>query len=374
MYDLIVVGGGAVGLYLAAEFQKKGNSVLVLERKKEIGEKVCSGLVSRNILKLLNLNQNQIKNIDFFEKRFLQTRIWIEKSSFNFDGEAYLFNRQKFDEYLFLKAKELGVEIKLGNEVKEIKERGGFVEAETEEGIFKGKILAGCDGAASTVARKSGLPEQKKVLLGVVAYLRQEASGLKCNKDNFPELFFSKKFPGFFLWRLPHKNCIECGIALEPKYKPKEVLEKWLETNRQQATPKESDYSDPTGQAGSRRLREDDLHFQCALIPFFPLKKTAAKRIFLCGDAAGQIKSYTGGGLVYGFICAKIAAEIINPQNPDLSLYEKKWRRELMKEIRLGNLIRKCYRLPNFVKKAGLSFLTKLKEIDQDKPSTIFKI
>ena len=358
MYDLIVVGGSAIGLYLAAEFQKKGNSVLVLERKKKIGEKACSGLVSGHIFDFMPNKDSGF----FVEKVFSGVKIWIENKKFDFYGKAWLLHRQKFDEYLFQGARKEGVEIKLGEEVVKIKEHKNFVKAITKNGeVFHGKILAGCDGVTSKTAREAGLPKQNKLLLGVIIYQQPATSNQQPAKGDFPELFFSKQFPGFFAWRIPYKNFLEYGIALEPKYKPKEVLEKWLKTNLQQTTY-------------NKQLTTNNLQFQSALIPFFPLERTTTRRIFLCGDSAGQIKSYTGGGLVYGLTCAKIAAEVINPQNPNLSLYEKKWRQELMKEIRLGNFVRKCYRLPNFIKKAGLSFLKNFKKIDQDKPSTIFKI
>ncbi len=352
-YDLIVVGGSAVGMYLATEFSKKGNSVLVLERKKEVGGKVCSGLLSKHIFPLLGESAEEIlkENNELIENKFEKARIWIEKKYFDFFGEAWLFNRQKLDEYLFEKAKEAGAEIQFQKEVVAITEEKESVLVKTKNGeSFQGKILAGCDGVLSTVARKMGLPRQKNLLLGVVTYNQMSNDKYQVSKNCFPELLFGKDFPGFFGWRIPRKDCVEYGTALSPERKPKERLEKWLATN--------------------------DLKFQAALIPFYPLKKTTTKRVFLCGDAAGQIKPYTGGGLIYGLTAAKIASKTINPNNPRLEIYEKEWRKGLMGEIRFGNFLRQCYSLPSFFKKTGVSFLNKLQKrgkLDQDKPLTILK-
>ena len=41
MYDVIVVGGGPIGSYVACRLAGEGHHVLVLERKKSIGEKAC---------------------------------------------------------------------------------------------------------------------------------------------------------------------------------------------------------------------------------------------------------------------------------------------------------------------------------------------
>lgn len=348
VYDLIVVGGSAVGLYLAREFLKKGNSVLILERKKSVGGKVCSGLLSQHIFSLLLKSPEEIlkENDDLIENQFEKARLWVGDRYFDFPGKAWLFNRQKLDEYLFQEAIRVGAEIKLEKEVVKVREEEKFVFVKTKDGAeFQGKIVAGCDGVLSTVAKEVGLPKQKNLLLGVIAYNQIPNSKLQVPNDDFPELFFEKDFPGFFAWKIPRKDSIEYGTALKPEKKPKERLEKWLKKSFQ---------------------------FQAALIPLYPLKKTTTKRVFLCGDSAGQIKPYTGGGLIYGFTAAQIASKTINPSDPHLEIYEKEWRKKLMKEIRFGNLLRHCYSLPDFLKRAGLSFLKKKNNLDQDQPLTIF--
>jgi geranylgeranyl reductase family protein len=348
VYDLIVVGGSAVGLYLAREFLKKGNSVLILERKKSVGGKVCSGLLSQHIFSLLLKSPEEILKVngDLIENQFEKARLWVGDRYFDFPGKAWLFNRRKLDEYLFQEAIRVGAEIKLEKEVVKVREEEKFVFVKTKDGAeFQGKIVAGCDGVLSTVAKEVGLPKQKNLLLGVIAYNQIPNSKLQVPNDDFPELFFEKDFPGFFAWKIPRKDSIEYGTALEPEKKPKERLEKWLKKSFQ---------------------------FQAALIPLYPLKKTTTKRVFLCGDSAGQIKPYTGGGLIYGFTAAQIASKTINPSDPHLEIYEKEWRKKLMKEIRFGNLLRHCYSLPDFLKRAGLSFLKKKNNLDQDQPLTIF--
>jgi len=348
VYDLIVVGGSAVGLYLAREFLKKGNSVLILERKKSVGGKVCSGLLSQHIFSLLLKSPEEIlkENDDLIENQFEKARLWVGDRYFDFPGKAWLFNRQKLDEYLFQEAIRAGAEIKLEKEVVKVREEEKFVFVKTKDGAeFQGKIVAGCDGVLSTVAKEVGLPKQKNLLLGVIVNSQPSTFNLQLSKSNFPELFFLKDFPGFFAWKIPRKDSIEYGTALEPEKKPKERLEKWLKKSFQ---------------------------FEAALIPLYPLKKTTTKRVFLCGDSAGQIKPYTGGGLIYGFTAAQIASKTINPNDPHLEIYEKEWRKKLMREIRFGNFLRHCYLLPDFLKRTGLSFLKKKNNLDQDQPLTIF--
>jgi len=343
LYDLIVVGGSAIGLFLAEKFSKKGKSVLVLEKNKTIGKKICSGLVSYHIFDYLP--KNDLKN--FIEKDIKAAKLWVEKTPFLFKGKALVLDREKFDNYLAKRAISAGARVLLQKEVANLQEKSKSVKVFLKSGeCLQSKILAGCDGFHSIVAKKSGFPVQKKGIFGIIVFEKKTPK----KEDNFVELFFSKKFPGFFAWKIPKKDSTEWGVALAKEKKPFKKLKTFL-----------------------KGKNIDFLKAKGAFIPSFPLKKTTKERIFLCGDSAGQIKPYTGGGLIYGFECAKIAAEkIINFQNPNLLEYEKAWRNSLMKDIYFGNFLRKCYFLPSFIKKTGLYFLKKRKNIDQDRPSSLF--
>jgi geranylgeranyl reductase family protein len=344
IYDIIIVGGSAIGLFLAKEFAERGKSVLVLEKNNKIGQKVCSGLVSLHIFDYFS--KEDLDN--FVEKEIRGARLWIGKKPFDFDGRAFVLNREKLDIYLFKKAMRAGAKILLESGVTDIREKNENVEVFLRSGaVFKGKVLAGCDGAHSIVAKKAGFPRQKKLLFGVICYIKETQK----ENDNFVELFFSKNFSGFFAWRIPREELTEWGIALDPKEKPLKKLENFLKGRG-------IDFDNPKG----------------AFIPYFPLKRTSKNRIFLCGDAAGQIKPHTGGGLIYGFRCAQIAAKLINNfQQKEIQDYEKEWRKSLMKEIRVGSFLKNCYSLPNFIKKTGLSFLKNRQNLDQDNPSSILR-
>ncbi|HLC23113.1 MAG TPA: hypothetical protein VJL08_01535, partial [Dehalococcoidia bacterium] len=75
-----------------------------------------------------------------------------------------------------------------------------------------------------------------------------------------------------------------------------------------------------------------------------------ADRMIAIGDAAGQVKPTTGGGIYYGLLCADIAAEVVGRalQADDLSRrrlaeYDRRWKKALQNEIRLGYLSRMVF-------------------------------
>ena len=110
------------------------------------------------------------------------------------------------------------------------------------------------------------------------------------------------------------------------------------------------------------------------LIPIGGVKPSFKGRIALIGDAAAQVKPFTGGGLIYGFTCAKIASETIIPKKPEtLKTYDLFWRKRLAKQIFLGQLIRLFYKFPHILQ--NVLFAMARGEINSniDRPSTFYK-
>ncbi|NYZ78320.1 hypothetical protein H0N96_02885, partial [Candidatus Micrarchaeota archaeon] len=78
-------------------------------------------------------------------------------------------------------------------------------------------------------------------------------------------------------------------------------------------------------------------------------------RVLLVGDAAGQVKATTGGGVVFGGSCARVAARcaaVFIREGKELN-YEREWRREFGKELRLHAAIA---RAKNSLGNSGLDF------------------
>jgi len=68
------------------------------------------------------------------------------------------------------------------------------------------------------------------------------------------------------------------------------------------------------------------------------------------GDAAGQTKPTTGGGIYYGILSAKAAANTVNLafktgdfSTATLRNYEKEWRKQIGPEVRRGVFFRKLF-------------------------------
>jgi digeranylgeranylglycerophospholipid reductase len=94
----------------------------------------------------------------------------------------------------------------------------------------------------------------------------------------------------------------------------------------------------------------EDVHLASKPIAQMPLRQSYAERVLVIGEAAGQVKATTGGGIYYGLLAARLAAETISQafatgcfSATTLQVYERAWRSLLADELALGLSFRKLY-------------------------------
>ena len=353
MHDLAVVGAGPAGSRLARGFAERGHDVVVLERGAVGRPLACSGHVSGDVWRYLP---------DGARDELLQNR--IRGARFHVDGEDYAFykdetvsyaiDRVGMDRVLADAARDAGADVRTGRAVRDVEPDADGVTLRVARGADDGdppdaddvedvraRLVAGCDGPRSTVRGSVGLPEPDEVLQGVLAFTDEDDGG------DFVDVHLD--VPGFFGWRIPRGDSVEYGAACERGAEA--AFEEHVAPDR-------------------------ELTRRCAgHIPVGPPARTASveDRTFLVGDAAGQTKPFTGGGILYGMRAADVAAEAIDPSDPaTLEAYEAGWRDELARDIRLGGLIRRGYRLPSRVQRWGLRAFEGRIEVHMDRPSTLF--
>ncbi|MFB6282185.1 MAG: geranylgeranyl reductase family protein [Haloferacaceae archaeon] len=362
MYDLVVVGVGPAGARVARRFAAAGHDVLALERG-EVGRPLaCSGHVSRDVWEYVpagardDLLQNEVYGARFHAggpdspaHRFYKR-----------DPVSNVIDRVGLDRTLADAARAAGAEVREGHTVTGVEERDDRVRVTATVGDAAGgrtagadggrervtveaRLVAGCDGPASRVRRAVSLPDPDEVLHGVLGFDEDPDDG------DFVDVHLTP--PRFFAWRIPRGDAgVEYGLAAPP----------------------DADVSERFG-----ALVEGygaDVTRRCSgTIPVGPPDRTVADRTFLVGDAAGQTKPFTGGGILYGLTAADAAAETVDPADPaTLADYERAWRDDLGREIRLGAAIRRAYSLPAPVQRAGLSLLSGEIGVHMDRPTTLF--
>jgi flavin-dependent dehydrogenase len=98
------------------------------------------------------------------------------------------------------------------------------------------------------------------------------------------------------------------------------------------------------------RIRNHNPRIKVDVIPIRPIGKSFRERVLVVGEAAGQVKPTTCGGIYYGLISADLASETIGEafvkgrfDDDILNGYERRWKRKLGGELEIGYHFRRIF-------------------------------
>ncbi|MCD6171260.1 MAG: NAD(P)/FAD-dependent oxidoreductase [Thermoplasmata archaeon] len=335
LFDIAIVGGGPVGSMIAKISSSRGYKTIVFEEHDEVGIPVrCAGLVSERVIKIHGEGIiNKIKGADIVFPNGREIRIGGNRV------HAYVINRRIFDKSMAEEAMANGAEYRLEKKVKRINFKNGIFSIEGE----KARILIGADGPKSMVA--------KNFSMGKLQYINAIQGYGKYDMDEqYVKIFLGNDLaPKFFAWIIPAEKA-RIGLGTTEK-NLKQHFKKFLK---------------------NIDARVDEI--TSGLIPI-GLRKFVRKKVALAGDAAGQVKATSGGGLYTGLMAAKILANNIE----NLNNYEKEYMKSIGKELQRCLLLRKIFiklsdnslnKFASFVEK-NVDLINKYGDIDY--PSIVAK-
>lgn len=331
--DVIVIGGGPSGLRVAGRLAAAGLDVRVLEKKPRVGENViCTGIVSREAFDDYGLDRGSVVG------EIRKVRLVSPFSTvLNYEHPrpfACVVDRERFDGALAAAAVAAGAEVVCGRRVDDITAGGEGVELTVRE----------ADGAVSrqtaalaVLASGVDFGLQKKLGLAVPRdFLKGAQVETSLAGPDTTTLYFGRDVaPGAFAWSVP-SGPGRARIGLLTKRDPKASLEKLLATHFD-------------GVPGAPR----ETLIRTKPVAQGLLSGTYGERVLAVGEAAGQTKTTTGGGISYGLACADLAADVVREcfdrtsfAAADLAEYERRWKGLLRKEIVVGHYTRRmCSRL-----------------------------
>ncbi|HEY4455934.1 MAG TPA: FAD-dependent monooxygenase [Pseudonocardiaceae bacterium] len=163
MLDVVIVGGGPVGLFLACELKLAGIDPVVLERLPEPSQADKAHGLTGQVVRLLD-------HRGLFE-RFGGTGAPVPAPLFFFgtiplplhvlgaDNPLYYLpiNQRDIERALAQRAAELGVEVRRGQEVHSLTQFDDHVELLVGDTVLGAKFVVGCDGGHSVVRKQSGI-------------------------------------------------------------------------------------------------------------------------------------------------------------------------------------------------------------------------
>ena len=326
---MAVIGGGPIGSYTAYRLAEEGYGVVVLEANERPGEKVCcTGLVGRECVSSFDIDEKVIlrwaNGARLFSPSGRLLRLWRQ------EPQACIVDRAAFDVAMVNRAQGDGVEYVLSCRVRNVAigdDRVGIeATCQGEKLNFEARAVVIATGFDSKLVEGLGLGKVGDFVMGAQAEV--ETAGV-----DEVEVYFGREIaPGFFAWLVP-TSLSRAKVGLLSRLKPGHYLRKLMSSLKAQG-----------------KIVSAEAELSYGGIPLKPLTRTCGERLMVVGDAAGQVKPTTGGGIYYGLLCADIAANSLHQAliSDDLTAkrlanYEREWKRKLGRELKRGYRVRRFY-------------------------------
>ena len=297
-FDAIVVGGGPSGATAANDLALAGRKVLLLDRAGRI--KPCGGAVPPRLLKDFDVPLEQLCARATSARMVAPSNKAVDMPVG--DGFVGLVDREVFDEFLRTRAANNGATRIDGTfEALERDADGTAVIAYRPKGAargsepvkVRGKVIIGCDGGNSAVAR-AALPANEKPHF-VSAYhevIESPPEGWHGFEGGRCDIFYQGHLsPDFYAWIFPHGDKTSVGVGSAVKgFEMRDAVARL----RQQ-----------TGLDQFKTIRVEG-----APIPLKPRKRwDNGKDVVVAGDAAGVVAPASGEGIFYAMTAGRFAAE-----------------------------------------------------------------
>jgi digeranylgeranylglycerophospholipid reductase len=328
-YDVIVVGAGPAGSYIAYELASSGHDVAVFEEKSAPGLNVCcTGIISTECFQSLDLGMDGILTGVNSAKFFSPSGRCLRLQTKNV--QAYVVNRFLLDKAIASKAQSQGARYFFSCPVIDIVPGKDNLQAVTLHSgaseTFSARAVVLANGFKPKLPRKLGLGTIKKFLVGAQAEIEAK------NVDEL-EVYFSQEIaPGAFAWLVPIAPD-KAYVGLLATSQARLHLQEFLSNLFNQG-----------------RVTSREVQIEQKAVPLGNLDHSYGDRVLVIGDAAGQVKPTTGGGIYFGHLGAKIAAgvldEALNSDNlttSHLSRYQKQCKAKMGKELSRGYRARWAY-------------------------------
>ena len=329
-YDVVIIGAGPAGSITARTAAEKGCSVLLIEKRQEIGSPVrCGEGCSKDTIEpFIDLDSRWIAAEVEGARIFSPDNTLIPMGQ-DSNRPGIVLERKIFDRVLVQSAGDAGTDICIKTCAISLLKNNGFVtgikaRSFGEEIEIRSKIVVGADGIESKIGRLAGIDTSLK-LKDVETCAQFLMTNVNIN-PNFCDFFVGNTIsPGGYAWVFPKgKNMANIGIGIvgsrTNEMRPIDCLNKFI------------------------KERFPDGKVVELIVGAVPLRgsidRTVTNGLLLVGDAARQSDPITGGGIHNSLHCAKIAGNVISEaiskndySTKMLNKYEKEWRSTIGKSI-----------------------------------------
>lgn len=286
-WDVLVVGAGPAGSSAATAAARQGASVLLVDRRRQVGLPVqCAGYIPAMLKGELDLGSAYV-----VQK--------IEGMHTYVPGQApqktaapgYIIQRDVFDQTLVAAARETGAEFRSATRAIALHPEG-HVTLSSGNGpayFIHPRVIIGADGPCSTIGRWVGAVN-RHLLPGVQMTLPLAAPLAHT------EIYFDPDIRAGYGWVFPRGKVANVGLGMVPPSGGRPTVRNVLEgfIGRLEA---------------DGRIRGEPVAYAAGWIPAEPLRNAVHGKIMLAGDAAGHTHPITGAGIFAAVTCGRLAGK-----------------------------------------------------------------
>lgn len=249
--------------------------------------------------------------------------------------DSHVVDRDALDRWLAEAAQQEGAELMLGTRARGAERVNGGMRVAGLRGSRSVTITAGviidAEGARPILPKVLGVRLARRWVSG----LQYQVANVDFEEEDCPEIYLGADIaPGFFAWLMPLGNrrgrvglCVDPQVTQRP---PVYFIDRLIRDHP----------------VASRRLRGATIERKLAgPIPLLGRHRPSViSSMLVVGDAAGQVKATSGGGIYYamiaGRLAAQAAAEHLGGDRRALGRYEQAWRRRFGRELRFTTFAR----------------------------------
>ena len=334
IFDVIVVGGGPAGATAAKILGEAGVSTLLLDKSSFPRDKPCGGGISARALTRFPYLKDALAKIP---------TSWVSKVHFespsgfvvdyrSSDPLYLMIRRCEFDD-LLLSMAEPHVEVATGL-VRKLGIHSDHVSISTDLHEFRARMIIGCDGANSIVARASGLRTgsvQSDYAIDMMEETPQQELST-AERDRMYIYYRIRSHYGYG-YVFPKTSHLNVGVGFKLDY--------YLSNLRGEHYAHHQAFVDDLKSKHLLTGQSNRANFRAFPLPISgPLARTYSDRVLLAGDAGGFVNALTAEGIYYAMVSGELAARAAidahragNFGSAQLRRYEAAWKREIGDEL-----------------------------------------
>ena len=330
MHDVVVVGAGPAGSIAASNLAQSGRSVVVLDWRENLGDKLCTGIIGAECKK-------RFPPLDEHIHRGAKAVTIVSPDGRRYDiardeTQGFIIDRVAYVASLAHNAREAGAELELGRRVTtiEVARSGVTVRSSGVDGqtSHQARLLIIASGFGSPLLSMAGLRNN-----GSQPYMIGCQAEVIANDLKETEVYLGQAIaPGSFAWLVPVTGS-RALIGIVSRRELNGHMDHFISTLQQDGR---------VGEVVKQPKRWG--------IPLKPIPRTYGDRVLVVGDAAGMAKPTTGGGIYYALLSGELAAEVAGDalaagdlSTRRLRAYEQGWKALFGRELRVGYIARMLY-------------------------------